>query len=298
MTEKIVIGAETPVGARLHGAAENQRVIFFAGLPGVGKSLFLQQQTLIAHGLGRRVHLLQWDSAREAFETGETLRRFPEVAGTTHPAVRKAVGIWARRGVVEWHRAFPSPEHILIGELPIVGGRLVELVQKTSDEAEPLLSGAETTFFIPVPTEAVRAHIEGARRASLERPKHEMEKRDAPVDIVQRLWLAVRDLAVDLELTTAGKNDNDPVYDPAIYRRVFEHLLRHRQTTVLSIAEVLPMVGSVYDLDVPVAEITAGRAEVEKCFADVARRFPGSAVDEAVARWYDEMDLSPFPHGF
>ena len=48
-----------------------------------------------------------------------------------------------RQAVVRWHR-----EHgrliasMLIGEVPLIGHRLVELVQVHADEAEPLLAGA------------------------------------------------------------------------------------------------------------------------------------------------------------
>jgi adenylylsulfate kinase-like enzyme len=72
----------------------SQRLVVFAGLPGVGKSLLSQQLALMAHRAGRNVHLLQWDVARQPFATDPyVLTNYPEVDGVTHAAVRKAMGL-------------------------------------------------------------------------------------------------------------------------------------------------------------------------------------------------------------
>ena len=81
----------------------------FAGLPGTGKSLLVQQLTQLAASAGRRVHLLQWDVARPPFEASAAGRRYPVVDGVTHPVIRKAVGLWARRAVVAWDEATRNP---------------------------------------------------------------------------------------------------------------------------------------------------------------------------------------------
>ena len=72
--------------------------VFFAGLPGVGKSLLLQQMALMAADEGRRVTLLQWDVARQPFESP----RYPLVDGATHPLVIRAAGVWLRGALVQW----------------------------------------------------------------------------------------------------------------------------------------------------------------------------------------------------
>ncbi len=66
----------------------DKRIIIVAGLPGVGKSLLVQQLALIAHATGRTVHLLQWDVSRMAFETPDVIAKYPEIDGVTHPAIR------------------------------------------------------------------------------------------------------------------------------------------------------------------------------------------------------------------
>ena len=110
--------------------------VFFAGLPGVGKSLLLQQLTLMALAAGRAAHLVQWDTARQPFESP----RYPLDQGATHPMVIKAAGTWLRRALLDWDYAHSQANAILIGELPLIGGRFMEIVRPADDEAEPLLA--------------------------------------------------------------------------------------------------------------------------------------------------------------
>ena len=116
----------------------------------MGKSLLLQQLSLIAGEVGRRVHLLQWDVARGPFETPEILARYPETDGVTHAVIRKAAGLWAREAVGAWQRRHADPRDLLIGEVPLIGNRLIELVQRRDDEVEGLLAGEGSVFLIPV----------------------------------------------------------------------------------------------------------------------------------------------------
>ena len=48
--------------ARLTELAQ-QRLVFFAGMPGTGKSLLVHLLAHLAHAAGRPVHLLQWDDS-------------------------------------------------------------------------------------------------------------------------------------------------------------------------------------------------------------------------------------------
>ena len=137
--------------------------VFFAGLPGVGKSLLLQQLTLMALEAGRGAHLIQWDTARQPFESS----RFPLDRGATHPMVIKAVGTWLRGALPEWDKAHSQTGAILIGEVPLIGGRFMEIVRPANDEAELLLADERTQFVLPVPSREVRALIEARREASI-----------------------------------------------------------------------------------------------------------------------------------
>src|SRR3954451_9037660 len=179
MTSASVLPPDSELYRRLHAAAVERRCVLFAGLPGVGKSLLLQQVSLIAHEVGRRVSLLQWDVARGPFETSELLARYPEIDGVTHAAIRKGAGLWARGAVGEWDRTHPDRQDILIGEVPLIGNRLIELVQQRSDEVEALLAGEGTLFLIPVPSREVRRAIEAARAREMAAPSHERELANA-----------------------------------------------------------------------------------------------------------------------
>ena len=117
---RLVVEADPQLAEAIRGLAQ-QRMVFFAGLPGTGKSLLVHQLTHLAASAGRSVHLLQWDVARPAFEASAAGRRYPLADGVTHPVIRKAAGLWARRALVAWDARHPDPRHLLVGETPFVG---------------------------------------------------------------------------------------------------------------------------------------------------------------------------------
>jgi hypothetical protein len=203
-----ILPRDSELFRRLHQAAVERRCVFFAGLPGVGKSLLLQQLSLLAGEGGRRVHLLQWDVARGPFETPAILGRYPETDGVTDAVIRKAVGIWARGAVGVWQERHADRRDLLIGEVPLIGGRLIELVQRRDDPVEALLAGEGTVFLIPVPSREVRQVIEAARVREMASPSHERERANAVPSLVRALWEEVttvaRELGVDRPLTRQG----------------------------------------------------------------------------------------------
>ena len=73
----------SPLFETLAALARDARLVFFAGLPGTGKSLLIHQLAHLAHGRGRHVHLLQRDVARPVFEASRAGRRHPQVHGVT-----------------------------------------------------------------------------------------------------------------------------------------------------------------------------------------------------------------------
>src|SRR5215468_4460829 len=152
-SDRFVIATDPPLYAHVQWLASTQRLVFFAGLPGTGKSLLSHQLAHLAHTMGRTVHMLQWDIARPVFEASSAGQRYPVVHGVTHGVIRKAAGLWARRAVVQWHQHYPEASHMLIGETPFVGHRFIELARQCADAAEPLLQMA--CFAVPVPSRAV-----------------------------------------------------------------------------------------------------------------------------------------------
>jgi hypothetical protein len=258
LLERIIIPADWGPGRTLRALAARQRIILLAGLPGVGKSLLVQQITLMAQTAGRQVHLLQWDVTRAAFERPEILARFPEVDGVTHAAIRQGVGAWARGAVQSWHERFAGGEHLLIVEAAIIGNRLRELAVARHDEVEELLSGPLTTVILPVPTAGVRRAIEDARVRTMANPRHVRESSDAPPDLMRGLWRDVFREAHQLGLTAEQADD----YNADAYRAVYEHWLRDRQVETLVIDRVLDTGTSVYEVEGIVSELVATPDEV------------------------------------
>ena len=181
---KTILPAESQIYRCFVDLVGNADRVFIAGLPGVGKSLLLQQLTLMALEAGRQVHLLQWDTARQPFETP----RYPLDQGATHPMVIKATGAWLREALLEWDNLYSTTNAILIGEVPLVGGRFMEIVRPTDDGAESLLADKGTQFVLPVPSRQVRAVIETRRGESIANPTHKNEAQDASPELLRALW--------------------------------------------------------------------------------------------------------------
>ena len=270
-----------PLYAVFREAVRSRRIILFTGLPGVGKSLLLKQLASMARSENREVHLLQWDVTRAAFETDEVLTKYPEVDGVTHAAVRKAVGLWTRQGIHDWHTRYPE-QALLIGEAPLVGNRLVELVQRQDDAAETLLAGEATLFLTPVPSRKIRERIEKSRAQTIQTPQHEREAADAPPNVLEALWLELHRTAVELGL----RPNKETNYDPDVYTRVYEHLLRHRHSQALPINEVLNASGSVYDFTAQ-SELAASPDEVTYSLQRVAHNYTETELADTVANWYE-----------
>jgi hypothetical protein len=271
----VLSDADPPLAAALAALAREARLVFFAGLPGTGKSLLIRELAHLAHAGGRRLHLLQWDVARPPFEAAGAGRRYPQTAGVTHGVIRLAVGRWARAALVAWHARHRGPEHLLIGETPFIGHRLVDLARPRPDAAEPLLTSPGATFVIPVPSRELRAHLEAERERRAHQPVHPREREDAPPPVLQALW---RDLA-----------GGDVPYDPVVYQRAYERLLRHRRAEALPLHTRLPTGDvSAYDLRVPAADLVPTPAEVAHAIADVEASHPDPAdVQRAIDGWRD-----------
>src|SRR5215813_15437313 len=162
LPEAILLNQGSPLLATLQRLARDTRCVFFAGLPGTGKSLLIHQLAHLAFASGRGVHLLQWDVARPAFEGSVAGRRYPQRHGVTHGMIRVAVGRWARPAIARWDAAQPSTA-LLVGETPFVGHRFIDLARSFDDAAERFLSAPTTRFVIPVPSVSLRRHLEAER---------------------------------------------------------------------------------------------------------------------------------------
>jgi hypothetical protein len=283
MPAELILPPDSDLYRALAAAAQARRCVFFAGLPGVGKSLLIQQTALLAAQAGRAVHLLQWDVARGAFETPAILARYPEVDGITHAAIRKAAGLWVRRAVHAWDQAHPETCHLLIGEAPLIGNRLSELAQPRPDGVEALLAGPASTFLIPAPSAELRGAIERAREREMAAPLHERERANASLDVMQSLWVDLGEVAERLGAPAAGSAVG---YDRDQYVGVYERLLRHRQAQVLDVTQRFEVRASPYDLTLVRSELLPTPTEVEAAMAAV-ESLPAGELEHQVGRWYD-----------
>ncbi|HSE92404.1 MAG TPA: ATP-binding protein [Methylomirabilota bacterium] len=266
-----------------------QRMVFFAGLPGTGKSLLVHQLAHLAGAGGRRVHLVQWDVARPVFEASPAARRYPVVEGVTHVVVRKAAGLWVRHALAEWSARHPEPEHLLIGETPFVGGRFIELARRRNDRAEALLAAPACRFVIVVPSVDVRRFLEAERERRAANPLHPREREDAPPGVLRELWRELVDVARRLDLEApVDAGDASAAYDPTVYRRVYETILHDRHVEVVALDVILPTAGlSVYDFAAAPLDLVPSEADASSFIAEVERRYADPmALEREIARWW------------
>ena len=198
--------------------------------------------------------------------------------------IRKAIGMWTRNAIADWHRDNKSDEHILVGEAPFVGERFMQVAKVYEDTAEALLASERTQFILPVPTKRVRQVIEAKREKTISNPQHPHEKEDAPPNILRMLWYEIHRIAEDMDF--AENAGSQPDYDPDVYRKVYEYLLQHRNSITLSVDEVFEAAGSVYELEDIVSHLQATEDEVEQIMAQLERESTVEAIQAEVDGWY------------
>jgi len=277
---RVVVDADRGLADRIRALAA-RRMVFVAGLPGTGKSLLLHQLVHVAHGAGRTVHLLQWDVARPVFEASPAGRRYPIQDGVTHAVIRRAAGLWVRDAVADWSERYPDAGHLLVGEAPFVGNRFVELARRIGDRAEGLLTAPWCRFVIAAPSREVRGFLEAQRERRARDPLHPREREDAPPHVLRNLWQSLAAIA--------GRAGEATPYDPAVYAAVYQNVLRHRNTEIVSLDVILPTDRlSVYDFAVVPRELVPTATDAERFIHEVERQYPDLRVlDREIARWWE-----------
>ena len=295
-----MVHADRRLEERLRGLG-GERMVFFAGLPGTGKSLLVHQLAHLAGSTGRMIHLLQWDTARPVFEASPAGRAYPLADGVTHAVIRKAAGLWARRALVGWNERHREPEHLLVGETPFVGNRFVELAHRLDDRAEVLLAASSCRFVVVMPSREVRRFLEAERERRAASPLHPREREDALPRVLRDLWHDLAGVARVLGMSTAsagpaaggdepaGDDDAPAPYDPLVYARVYERVLRYRNVEVVPLDVILPTGRlSVYDFAVAPVDLVPSEAEAEAFIREVERRYADPAVlEQEIARWWE-----------
>ena len=275
----LILPLGSPLRHRFDDLARHADRVFFAGLPGVGKSLLLQQLALTAQEAGRPICLAQWDVARQPFELPE----YPLENGATHPLVINATGLWLRSAIAAWESERRETKALLIGEAPLIGGRLMELARPLDDDAEAMLADGSTRFIIPVPSRQVRQIIEAARERSIKTPRHSKEAHDAPPDLLRRLWRDLQGVAVELGI---AKAQDKPSYQPEVYAAAYQHLLRKRHSQVLPLDEALETPGTVYDELAAIPQLQASPDEARQFIRRLEARIPPARLRQDASNWY------------
>lgn len=282
-----VFSARGDTATALQATAQHARCVVICGVPGMGKSLLLREQARIATDLGRTVHRLQWDIARQSFERSDILARYPEIEGSTHPVIRRAAGLWVRRAVAHWWSTHQGAAHLLLIEAPLVGARFMELARQESDAAEACLASPATTFLVPVPSREVRVAIQAARVSDSAAPVHERDAASAIPVLVDVLWQEVVTAAQALTIACEPEKHPDGTqrYSPELYAALFHQILRHRHVAQVPVTQIVTAPGSPHAHAHASPELAPEDSEVSALIA-AAEAEGVTEVLHASENWY------------
>jgi hypothetical protein len=137
---------------------------------------------------------------------------------------------------------------------------------------------------IALPSREVRRFLEAQRERRSASPLHPREREDAPPAVLRDLW---RDLAAVARRLGLGVSDDD--YDPLVYRRVYEAVLRHRHVDVVALDVILPTeTRSVYDFAVDLPNLLPTEEESRAFIATAEERHPDpAALEREIDRWWE-----------
>ena len=168
-TYDYIIPTESPIHKQLDAIINESRIIVISGLPGVGKSLYINELYHLVEDQGKSISLIQWDQARKAFETEEIFTHYPMGEGVVHNGLKLIAGAWLMDTVDKWWAQNKETDARLLIEAPLVGHRFLELVIPSENcELEDVLGTKQTTFLTPMPSKKVRKEIEEARKKDVD----------------------------------------------------------------------------------------------------------------------------------
>ncbi len=232
---KILIPEDSNVYKILDKAISTASAVVFSGLPGTGKSLYINHFLQLAQSKNKKVTVIQWDVARKAFETEKISARFPIKGDTVHNGLKLIAGQWLITVIHELLKGHNPELEILLIEAPLVGHRFVEIAKKQSiQELEEFFSSEKFQVIVPIPSIEVRKKIEADRVSQVSEDAKVWS--GAKPSVMLMIWKMICGVANDL-----GKDipmDGQPPYDPEIYEFVFSEILKHRHMIPLYVNEV------------------------------------------------------------
>ncbi len=278
-----IIPTSSPVFAQLEEIAETSKIVIFSGLPGVGKSLYVNEFQLIAKSVERKVDVVQWDVARKAFETPFISEHFPMGDGTVHNGLKLMAGRWLMDEIDLWYEANLDTDNILLIEAPLVGHRFIEIAKKNySSSLEKVLASDLTKVVVPIPSKVVRQKIEAERKRQVSEEAKVWS--GAKPSVMLMLWKMTCEIANEfgMDIDVSGQ----PPYNPDVYEYVYGEILKHRHFEPLWIDEVF---------EVPEQDESALHKEDSLCadsetadhYASMIKEgMKDAEIDELVSKWY------------
>ena len=113
-----------------------------------------------------------------------------------------------------------------------------------------------------------------------------MSPEDAPPATMELAWRLTYAKSIELGLVEPAEGETAPPYDAALYRRFFDHLLRHRNARALNVDMFYASSGSAHDIQGTVSEIFATPGEVQEAIAAIEAVMNAGAAARAVENWY------------
>ncbi len=278
-----IIPVDHPLSEQFIEIAESSKIIVFSGLPGVGKSLYINAFEDISHKLGKEIDMIQWDVARKAFETEFINAKYPMGDGIVNNGVKLIAGTWLINYIKEWINKNSENNKLLVIEAPLVGNRFSELIHKNKDSSlENYLASDNTKIVVPIPTKKVRRKIEMERARQV--------KEDAKVwsgakpSVMLMLWKdtckIANEFGMDIDLS------EQPSYSDGIYEYVYSQILRHRNFEALIIDEIFEIPEMEEDALHKDESIRASEEEANKIAQSIMNNYSDSEINDIVDNWY------------
>src|SRR5205807_2964738 len=121
----------------------------------------------------------------------------------------------------------------------------------------------------------VRRFLEAARDRRARQPAHAREREDAPPHLMRELWEHLAGVAPHLGIDTVRRSPRPLPYDPALYGRIYQQVLRHRHTDTLSMEKPLSSDSiSVYEFAITTHDVVPGPDEAAGAIEQAERRYP------------------------
>lgn len=279
-----LIPTSSPVYQTLFNCVNTAKAVVFSGLPGVGKSLYINAFKQLAASEGKEVTVIQWDIARKAFETAAIAQYFPMGDGIVHNGVKLSAGEWLLATIQDWLSTHQQPEELLLIEAPLVGHRFIELAQIQTDTVlEAFFKSKAFQIIVPIPSKKVRAKIEVDRAA--QQPDDAKVWTGAKPSVMLLLWKMICGIANEFGRTISM--EGQPPYDPEVYEFVFSRILKHRHFIPLPIHEIFEVdIHDQEDLH-KVGSLAADEDTANQIAQAILDKYPTAAsIDAIVAGWY------------